>query len=300
MDSSSSTGASPSYATSAMYGPNSDDQPDFKSLSLNDHKSISLSADDCKSSGILTVLDKTSAGCLLAFKLMDAAVDDRERYDILSKHDFSLESLASIISLRATDSNGVLAALDIGLRDLTIEGSFGEETCSLKLSNVLGIFHRLSALFAKASASRLSSRLTSGAALGEELSRALADVNDLSEETKLTFDEQNSIKFCPLIGRVVLEVDGAQSSIPLKMMQELAFLFNQEFIKAVCPLIGEESSVTGLMQGINRLYIGRCVLGLAKSMRQQRYNESRHQRELARLVCLVRSPGSVFYTAPVL
>lgn len=99
---------------------------------------------------------------------------------------------------------------------------------------------------------------------------------------------------CALLNDRVSKVE-----TPSELIQSCAHLFDEEFAKTICSLMGFNTSVDGLLKGINTLYMGRCILGLGKSMTNQSYSHVTHEAEFNRIVCLINGLGPLVYSPPI-
>ncbi len=104
--------------------------------------------------------------------------------------------------------------------------------------------------------------------------------------------------FYPLNRRVVLFTNNNQSSVPIETMKNCSHLFNNEFAREICPLLGLDQNVSSLLNGIHKLYLGRCIIGLSKWTIDTYRRKIPYERELTRIVNLIKIPGSDYYTAP--
>lgn len=81
---------------------------------------------------------------------------------------------------------------------------------------------------------------------------------------------------------------------------ESTHLFNQEYAAIICPKLGYQSGVEELQKGIRELYIGRCILGLGKSMDDHGYNQEAHRTEFVRIAKVIRGLEPVIYLPPII
>ncbi|CCB87113.1 putative uncharacterized protein [Parachlamydia acanthamoebae UV-7] len=190
-------------------------------------------------------------------------------------------------------SDEIIASLDIDFFENRLCTYFQGEEKSIKLSVALGIIQDLSEIFAKIQSSTIHSETEKLPPLKDQPTNAL----DATSDAKL--DGNEMIKFYSLTGRVVLSTSQRESSTPIELIQNCAHLFNQEFAKNVCPLLSLDLNLNDLLNGIRNLYLGRCILGLGKSIAIQSRTQLGLQRDFVRIVNLIKVPGSASYSRPL-
>lgn len=255
-----------------------------------------------KSKEVVLSTTNSATRCLFANQAFSEAVATNEIIsffrDLNEKID--LNSLPSNVFVQKRgESNELTAFLYIDFFSNRLVTFFQGKERSIKLSSALGIIRDLSEIFAKIQSSTTNSETQKLLSVEDEFSNAL-DTTKSSTSDKLSIDGEDVIAFYPLSGRVVLSTSRGQSSIPIEMIQNCAHLFNREFAQSICPLLGLDSNLNGLLSGINKLYLGRCILGLGKSMAIQSPTHIGNERELSRIVSLIKIPGSEFYTEPLM
>lgn len=239
--------------------------------------------------------DVTSVNCLLATQMLTGASSTREVSAILGNlnQQINLPYLPQKISLRTNNlTREFVTGLDIDFFENRLVTYFQGNVNSIKLSNALGIICDLSEIFDKFQSAKKTPLIE------DEFTNAL-DIKNTSD-VKLTIDGKEFIAFYPLNRRVVLSTSRRQSSLPMEMIQNCSHLFNREFAREICPLLGMDPNLKSLFNGIYKFYLGRCILGLVKSMAIQSRGRIGHERELARIVSLIKMPNSAFYTEPLI
>jgi hypothetical protein len=255
--------------------------------------------------------------CLVATQMFSKAIGNQEKivlaYNL--KKTCNLDSLPKNIVVRKLGSSGeTIASLYIDFFENRIVTNFQGRELSNKLSNVLGLFGDLSEIFAKIVESDRKVRMEDEVAnaldareakqlesnkerVFEGVSNALAVVESSKSNVSLAINGKDVMTFRPSIGRVTLLTSRGQSSVPLPMIQDCAHLFNRAFADHICSLLGVDSTITGLTNGIYNLYLGRCILGLVKTIFHGGGGGS-IDREFVRIGSLIQIPGSQFYTEP--
>ncbi|MBA3958315.1 MAG: hypothetical protein H0X51_07995 [Parachlamydiaceae bacterium] len=193
----------------------------------------------------------------------------------------------------------VVANLSIDFSDNKLTTYFQGKVKSVSLSSTLGMVRDLSEIFAtiQASAKADAEKLSS---FEEEFNKALVSTESCKSDTKLKIDGKEVIAFYPSVKRVVLTTSRGESSIPIEMIQNCAHLFDRAFAKDMCPLLGVDGTgVSDLLRGIRHAYIGRCILGLAKSFELKYNSVVKQSRELNRIVALMDN-AEVLYSDPIL
>lgn len=89
------------------------------------------------------------------------------------------------------------------------------------------------------------------------------------------------------------------SGVSKEFIKQSKHLFDPEFAKLVCPILGFKTDVEGLHRGIRTLYIGRCICSLGKSMRQNKTDEM-HEKEFIRIANLIKWRHPTNYSLPIL
>ena len=171
--------------------------------------------------------------------------------------------------------------------------SFDGEEKEVKLSCALGISCDLSEIFMKIMASEDRGRHIE---LEGQLHRAL-EFNERSV-SKIIIDGKELAAFYPENQRVVLTTSRGQSSNPMSMIQSCGHLFSHAFGQEICPKIGVKGNVKSLLIAVHKIYIGRCLLGLIHGVGEAKISHTVYERELARIVTLIKMPGHAFYTEP--
>lgn len=235
--------------------------------------------------------------CFLATQLLSQAIvtDQLSHFFQDLNQKINLNSIPRSISVQKLGrSNEIIASLNINFSGNQLATYFQGKQTSIKLSCALGITRDLAEIFAK-----IQSSITN-LALEDDLTCALTATESSTSDTKITIDGKEVIASYPLNGRVVLSANRGQSSMPLEMIQNCTHLFNREFAQSICPLLDLDSNVNSLLDGIYKLYLGRCILGLGKSIATQSHYSIGHTREFHRIASLIKIPGSAFYTEPLL
>ena len=223
-------------------------------------------------------------------------------------HNFNLRDLPFDIKVIKKSSSGIVAGLEIDFFEDILVTYFKDEKKSISLACALGIIHDLTEIFAKIERSAKSTgvaKLTSTTEVAEltsiedEFSHALDTTDHPTSDVKISIDGKEVLELYPSIGKTVFTTSKGQSSIPLKMVQNCAHLFNKEFAQAICPLLGLESNSKILRAGVNQLYLGRCILGLGKRLYMSNIGKVVFERELSRIVTHVTNSGYEFYTKPL-
>lgn len=244
-----------------------------------------------------TTTNSAVADCFLATQLLSTALITNQLSQFFQNlnQKINLHSLPHEISVKKLGgSNEIIASLKINFSQNQLVTYFQGNYTSIQLSNALGITQDLTEIFAKIQSSPVN------LALEDQLTHALTTTESLTSDIKVRIDEKELIAFYPLKGRVVLTANRGQSSMPMDMIQNCTHLFNRAFAQSICPLLSLDSNVNSLIKGIYKLYLGRCILGLGKSIETSSRSQIGHQRELSRLVSLINIPGSAFYTEPLL
>lgn len=255
--------------------------------------------DSNKPKEVLRIADPT-VSCLFANQALSEALAANQVSNFFQKlnQQIDLDSFPSNVNVfvqKRGVSGEITASLDIDFFGNRLVTYFQGEEKSVNLSNALGIIRDLSEIFSKIQSSTTNSETQKLPSIEDEFTNAL----DSTSDTKLTIDGKEVIAFYPLKERVVLSTSRGWSSMPIEKIQNCAHLFNREFAQSICPLLELDSSVNNLLNGINKLYLGRCILGLGKSIVTQSWSQLAHEREFHRIVCLIKIPGSAFYTAPL-
>lgn len=235
--------------------------------------------------------------CLRAFDFFSKAHAAKNMDDILKDvaQKFNFNLLTRDIQLIKKDG----ASLCIHFWENKLVTNFNGEEHSIRLSNALGIICSLSEIFGKMQAAGTindPNLLTSDDTFMDALDTG---ASSSAKDSSIKIDGKDVIKFYPLNGRVVFITSRGQSSMPLAMVQSLSHLFNKKFVKEICPLLGVDSNLNSLLEGVYKIYLGRCVLGLGKSYTQTLVSPLGYQREFQRIVVLTKQPGSAFFTTPL-
>lgn len=77
-------------------------------------------------------------------------------------------------------------------------------------------------------------------------------------------------------------------------------IFNPEYAKAICPKMRYPSNVDGLVKGIRSIYIGRCIFGLSKSIKERGHDYSTHLPEFERIAKLIKRIEPGVYSSPII
>jgi hypothetical protein len=216
-----------------------------------------------------------------------------------------LKSIGDVCVEKFDFSDKLVASLTLNFSGNCLTTYFEGEKCSVMLGNALATIRDLSEIFTRAASSTKSAEIKQ--LPSSEVSTELVTFeNDFSEafhnssDTKLTIDGKDVIAIYPSIGRIVLTTSMRQASLRMSTVQNCAHLFNRAFAQEICPLLGLEPSLNNLLTAVHKLYLGRCLLGLARSMALGYHSATADQREYARIVSLIAVPGSALYTTPIL
>lgn len=214
-------------------------------------------------------------------------------------------SLSNQINFQSLDShNQNIASLTIDFPGNKLYTSFQGKMNSVKLSNALAIIRDLAEIFSDIRAQDKvvsEDKITSSTEIEklsnteDEFSTALENVGNLKTDVKLKINGKERIALYPSIGRVVLTTSRGCSSIHLDTIKNCAHLFNRQFAKELCPSMGIRPNE--FLVGMHKLYIGRCILGLARVIANGQLDSS-HVRELDRIITLIKYPGFAFYSEP--
>lgn len=200
------------------------------------------------------------------------------------------KSLDNVSIIETNSSSGeVIASLKIDFFANQLETYFDGKIKSVKLSVALGVIAKASVNFAS-----------------------------IREEVNLTKDHSTSRKSpCSSVtvirsgnktapipiqvrgGTAILSSNDRTTSIPAETIEMCAHLFDRRFAEHIYPLLGM-SSTQNLGRLIHRIYIGRCILGLKKSVKNQWFSAQKHEKERNRILELIKSPGSQLYSTPIL
>ncbi|MFA6915350.1 MAG: hypothetical protein WC222_03055 [Parachlamydiales bacterium] len=88
-------------------------------------------------------------------------------------------------------------------------------------------------------------------------------------------------------------------SLPISIFQNLIFLYNSDFAREICPLMGVPSSPSNLRASVRNAYLGRCVEAVSLSIEKGIWREDKNIRELQRLVSVITHPKDTWHTSPI-
>lgn len=71
----------------------------------------------------------------------------------------------------------------------------------------------------------------------------------------------------------------------------------REYAEVICPKMGFKD---GLLKGIKTTYIGRCILGLAKSMDTGSHTLIAQESEFVRIIYLIKGIQPIIYSPPIM
>lgn len=171
---------------------------------------------------------------------------------------------------------------------------FRGEQKEVKLSNALRISCDLSEIFTKIMSSELE--LEALQEKEEQLIRAL-ELGDRFT-TKINIRGEEIAVFYPEIGGVVLRTFRGPSSVSMAMIKNCSQLFNRAFAEQICSSIGLDGNIRSLLIAVHKVYLGRCLLGLIEGQKKGLLDIS-FQRELGRIVTLIKASGHTFYSKPI-
>lgn len=84
-----------------------------------------------------------------------------------------------------------------------------------------------------------------------------------------------------------------------KQLPESTHLYDPVYVKAICPKMGYPIGVEALQKGIRTLYIGRCILGLGKSIDRNGYHQETHRSEFMRIARIIKGIEPIDYSSPL-
>lgn len=127
----------------------------------------------------------------------------------------------------------------------------------------------------------------------------------LAQTNKASFEIdffKNRIVTCFRNEKKTIEVSKFLSIVAKKepLIPEMSHLLNQKYAKAICPKMGYPNGVEALQKGIRELYIGRCILGLGKSMQDHGYNQDAHRLEFVRIANVIKGIEPVIFSPPII
>jgi len=195
------------------------------------------------------------------------------------------------VSLYKTISAGeIIAKLEINFLANHLETVFEGKTNSLKLSAAFAVIAQVSFNFASI---REEVNLTKDhSEVSQSLLRNVVTVIKSGNKTPPTPVQV-------LDGRTILSRHHRTTSISTETIEMCEHLFDKRFGDHILSLLGLSSTQT-LATIIHKIYIGRCILGLKKSVKNQWFSEQKHENERDRILALINSPESKFYTKPIL
>ncbi|PJD98311.1 MAG: hypothetical protein CK425_01120 [Parachlamydia sp.] len=196
--------------------------------------------------------------------------------------------LDNVSIIETNSSSGeVIASLKIDFFANQLETYFDGKAKSVKLSVALGVIAKASVNFAS---------------IREEVNRT-QDRSRKSPFSNVTViksgNKPSPIPIQVRGGTAILSSHNSTTSISAETIDMCEHLFDRRFAEPMCPLLGV-SSTQNLGRLIHRIYIGRCILGLKKSVKNQWFSAQKHERERNRILELIKSPGSQLYSTPIL
>lgn len=196
--------------------------------------------------------------------------------------------LDNVSIIETNSSSGeVIAKLEINFFVNHLETYFDGEAKSVKLSVALGVIAKASVNFAS---------------IREEVNRTQDRSRKSPFSSVTVIKSGNKISPIPIQvreGTTILSSHNSTTSIPAETIEKCAHLFDRRFAEHICPLLGM-SSTQNLGRLIHRIYIGRCILALKKSVKNQWFSAQKHEKERNRILELIKSPGSQLYSTPIL
>lgn len=248
-----------------------------------------------------TKVDQNVANCFFAEQIFsEACTADKISDELLIKISKENPCARGIFLEKKNLAKYTTTSLRINFFENRLITSYQGKELSIKLSCALGIISELSEIFAKIQSATKLQESEKDLSIESQFANVLDIIGSSESDVQLTANEKVVIAIYPLKGRVVLSTSGRQSSTPMEMIKGCAHLFNIEFAREICPLLCLDQNVSSLLNGINKLYLGRRILGLGKSIAAETRTQIGHERELDRIVSLIKMPGSAFYTEPLL
>lgn len=203
----------------------------------------------------------------------------------------------NVIVYGKSPSGDVVATLEMDFYENKIVTQYKGVEKTLALSSALGTLRDLAVVFIKVQQERVASeRLLT--IVDHITAESDSQRNSKPDET-LTVQGEELLSFSPSRQRIILDPKGQAKSLPQRAVMDCSHFFNQDYALSICTALGTEPGMFQLIQNINDVYVGRCLLGLAKSKLRGVFASDVYERELARIVQAAVRPGSVFMTRPL-
>ncbi len=218
----------------------------------------------------------------------------------------------SIQVLRSGASGEVVASIRIDFFDNRLITCFQGEEKTVDLFHVLEIFRAFSGVFAKVQDSRkeasrerlyLLTDSEGGYTLScykmtfeEAFTQALATAsrNEPVPNMRLEWEGKRIMTF------EKQKVCVGSREMSIEWIQKCAHLFHQNFAKEICASLNISPNLINVFVGIRELVIGRCILGIAKSMAEQHFPEEFYERRLTNIRKVMENPKYLFVGRPIL
>lgn len=251
--------------------------------SLNDFENIILE-------GVIEENENAMADCFIAAKLVDDMIEQNKTslfvFGELDRR-LKLYSIKDSITIFPRDTP---SSLEIQFNQDKIISNFKGKDLSVSLPFALNLIHNLGEIFEK---ERSFEKQFS------DLLKSIKEVNKKENATgEISLGEK--ISYCPVRKRLVLfTIGGGQSSITLESIKKCKHLFNDQFANEICSFFNKDANTISLHTAINRLYLGRCIIGIWKSMKEKFYSNESHKNEFARIISLIQKNVTSIYKKPL-
>ena len=227
------------------------------------------------------------------------------------KFDFNV--LARSIQVLGTGTSGeVVTSLRIDFFDNRIVTWFQGEEKTVDLFHVLEIFRAFSGVFSTVAVSRKEAC--------KERRYLLTDSEGVYIPScyKITFEEAFTQALATAtrdepIPNMRLEWEGKRimtfekqkvfvgnREMSIECIQRCSHLFHQHFAKEICASLDIYPNLINIFVAIRELVIGRCVLGIAKSMVEQQFKEDFYERRLTNIRKVIANSKYLFFGKPIL